>query len=527
MSVLPSTDLVDTGAVQIARQIASGQVSSREIVQAHIDRIERVDDKLNAVVVRRFEEALREADAADDARQCGAECGALHGVPVTVKECFYVRGTQATMGLTSQAGILSDHDAPLVEALRGAGAIILGKTNVSQLMVLHESINPVYGRTSNPWAPGRVAGGSTGGEAAIIATGASPLGLGSDLGGSIRIPAHFCGVHGFKPTSGRLTRQGTRPNFRGMESLHSQPGPLARHVDDLIATLRVLTSSAENRQDVRVSGRPLGDPANVSLDGMRVGVFSNDGFFKPSAAVRRAVEEAADALANLGAIVEPFQPPDVEEMMRIYVGIMTADGAADMRRLLQGSERDHRVKKMVRVISLPRWMRPPLAAMLRLLGEDVLAKSLTFAGPRSADAYWQLIRHRIRYCDDFSAVLRAGNFAALIFPPYALAAPKHGRTHDLMAAASYAFLPNLLGFPAGVVAAARVRQNEQEDRLAGRDSVLRAVQRSESGSAGLPIGVQVAAPMFEDHVVLAVMKALEQHFRKSPDYPLWDKATLS
>ena len=217
------TDLLKLSASEMARQVASGALSSCELVEAHIRRIEAVNPALNAVVVTRFPQARDEAAAADRARASGQPLGPLHGVPITVKECFHLTGTPATEGIGHFAGELHTDDAPPVRRLRRAGAIVLGKTNLPQLMLLHESDNPLYGRTNNPWNLDRGPGGSSGGEAAIIAAGGSPLGLANDIGGSIRQPAHSCGIMGLKPTTLRLTNAGVRDNLRGMEAIRRSP----------------------------------------------------------------------------------------------------------------------------------------------------------------------------------------------------------------------------------------------------------------------------------------------------------------
>jgi fatty acid amide hydrolase len=233
-----TTHLTELGAAELARLIASGAVSSREVVAARIARIAAVNPKLNAVVAPRFEEALAEAAAADAAQARGESRGPLHGVPVTLKECFDLAGTPSTFGLPQRATHRATADDPYVVRLRRAGAIVLGKTNVPQLLLYIESDNPVYGRTSNPWNLDRTPGGSSGGEGAIIAAGGSPLGLGSDLGGSIRFPAHFCGIHGLKPTSGRLNFL-NKVLLPGMEGVRDQAGPLARRVETSSAGLPV------------------------------------------------------------------------------------------------------------------------------------------------------------------------------------------------------------------------------------------------------------------------------------------------
>lgn len=238
-----STSLLTLGAWDIAQRIKAGDLSAREVVEEHIRRIEDVNPRLNAVVVPLFDRALGEAAAADAACARGEPLGPLHGVPITIKEQFLVAGTPTTAGLPSRVGHRAMSDGPLVGRLREAGAIVLGKTNVSQLMIYHESDNPVYGRTNNPWSLERAPGGSSGGEAAIIAAGGSTLGLGSDFGGSIRVPAHFCGLHGLRPTAGRLTNLDTPVEFfTGQEAIMPQTGPMARTVEDLALAMKVLTA---------------------------------------------------------------------------------------------------------------------------------------------------------------------------------------------------------------------------------------------------------------------------------------------
>ena len=205
MTKVLSQQLVEQTATELAQFIRSGEVSAQEVVEAHIQRIEEANPHLNAVVYPLFEQARIAAKEADRQQASGKSLGSLHGVPVTIKDQFEVAGTPATWGLPGRAGKIATEDGPLVRRLRDAGAILLGKTNVSQLLLYNAADNPLYGRTNNPWDPERTPGGSSGGEAAIIAACGSPLGLGGDIGGSLRGPAHFCGIATLKPTSRRLT----------------------------------------------------------------------------------------------------------------------------------------------------------------------------------------------------------------------------------------------------------------------------------------------------------------------------------
>jgi fatty acid amide hydrolase len=287
-------------AGELAASIARGTVSAREAVEAYIARVEEVNGALNAVVVKRYDEARAEADAIDRRRAGGETLPPLAGVPITVKECLGLAGTAATFGLPGRSAARSTTDDPYVASLRSAGAIVIAKTNVAQLLVYGESDNPVYGRTNNPWNLERSCGGSSGGEGAILGAGASALGLGTDIGGSVRIPAAFCGISSLRPTAGRCPDVGRGSIPIGQRTVVSQVGPMARSVEDLALALRLI--NAADRIDT-VATAPLGDFSKVDVAGLRVAVAIADGVMTPSAAVRRGLGEAAEILRAGGAKV--------------------------------------------------------------------------------------------------------------------------------------------------------------------------------------------------------------------------------
>lgn len=505
--------LLRLSATQLAQRIAAGDISSGEAVEACIARIEQVNPALNAVVVSLFDSARQAAAAADSARSRGETLGPLHGVPFTVKENFHVAGTAATMGLTTLAKNVHHADGILVRRWKQAGGVLLGKTNVPQLMIWHECDNPLYGRTNNPRNLDRTPGGSTGGEAAIIAAHGSPLGLGGDLGGSIRVPCHYTGIHGLKPTSGRLTRQGVQTNLRGMEAVQFQPGPMARSVADLELGLRVLIEGAPaDRFQADVAPAPLGCVDAIDVSKLRIAFWEDDGFFTASPAIRRAVRDAARALQSAGATVLEFSPPQVETGLRIYYGLCAADGGADARRLTRGGELDWRVTRLLRLAGMPRWMRRGLVQWLSWSGQRYFATLLNESRARTADEYWQLTAAALDYSRRFMEALDTADCDAFISPVHALPAPLHRKPIDLFAPASYAFLPNLLGVPAGAVSISQVGANEESDRPPSRDPVVEKARQTEAGSSGLPVAVQVAAKHWREDIVLAVMKTLEAAF---------------
>jgi fatty acid amide hydrolase len=511
-------------ASDIARRIAEREISALQVAQAHIARIEEVNPRLNAIVVPRFEEALKEAATADERQARGEPLGPLHGVPMTLKECFHLAGTPSTIGLDRLRHELLPEDGILVRRLRRAGAIVLGKTNLAQLMIWHESDNPVYGRSNNPWDFERTPGGSSGGEAAIIAARGSPLGLGNDLGGSIRVPCHFCGIHGIRPTSHRLPRVGARRTLRGFEAVVTQPGPLARHVEDLWLALQVLADDSDGEVSGDTAPGKLRDPADVEIRRLRIAAWTNDGVFPPSLAVERAVREAAAALRDAGSEVMELDPAEVNRLLHtneafdLYCGLVGSDGAADARRLTRGSALDWRVARLLWLAGMSLPLRGLCLAALQLTGQKWPARIARNARPRSADAYWRLTDQQAQLAARCVAALRQGGFHALLCPPYALAAPHHVETFDLLPAASYSMIMNLLGFPAGVVSVTRARPSEDARSESG-DLVLRRAQSADRGSVGLPIGVQVATFPWREDIVLAVMAALQAAFFSREEYP--------
>jgi fatty acid amide hydrolase len=498
-------------ACEIVSNVSQGNVSAKAVVDACIQRIEQTHVLLHAMVVPLFEQARTEAAAIDAARQRGEPLGPLAGLPFTVKESFDVAGTPTTLGLTARAGHKAETDAHHVARLRQAGAILLGKTNVSLLVMGNESANPLYGRTNNPWNPDRAPGGSSGGEAALIAAGGSPLGLGTDIGGSVRLPANACGIHAIKPTSNRLPMPGNTPLYAGQEAIVVQPGPLARHVADLDLAIRFLCSETQP-----------GLPPPVSTKGIRVAFYTDNGILSAAPALQRAVREAATALEARGVHVEEWQPPEMPEAWSAYLGILMADGSASARRMAEKSALTPSIRRIFLSGAFPRWLLAGTAApLLNGIGQRHMGRVMRGMGHISANRYWLLLDWRTQYRRRFLQALKRGGFHAILCPPDALPALPHGHADYLADALSYSAVYNLLGMPAGVVAATRVQPGEETVRPRSADWVERSARQAEDNSTGLPVGVQVVAHHWREDIVLALMHVLEEHFRASPSYPIW------
>jgi fatty acid amide hydrolase len=511
--------LADMSAREIAARIASRDLSSADVVEHFIARLHAVNGKLNAVTTDLSASARQAAAAVDNALARGEKLGPLAGLPVTIKECFDLAGTASTFGLSTRRDAIERQDDPYVAALRASGAIPIAKTNLPQLMIFTETDNPLYGRTNNPWNLERSCGGSSGGEAAVIAAGASPLGLGNDIGGSLRIPAAFCGIASIRPTAGRLPDHCAHGLPVGQTAIVSQAGPMARHVEDLVMGLRVL----DRARDPFVNpGLELGDPANVDLSRLRFAAFTDDGEFPVSPAVRRAVAEATQILTAAGATQVAWKPPSLSRAVDFLFASLSADRTAAFRRMLRGNRVDRRVRPLLLLGGMPGWLRGVAGGLLDAFGQRRLARNTRRFASGRVDDYWQTVeamaafRHELlRSLDEADG----GPADFIVCPAYALPAVRHGTTEYMPMPGAYAPLANVSGFPAGVVPVTQVRASEESDRPPSRDLMERVARETERGSAGLPIAVQVIARPWRDHVAFAAMAQIEAAARNHADYP--------
>ncbi|HNT28489.1 MAG TPA: amidase family protein, partial [bacterium] len=448
----------------------------------------------------------------------GEPVGRLAGLPMTIKDQFIVDGTPTSLGLAHRSKEPLYGEGPLVRRLRGSDAVFLGKTNLPQLLVSYECRHALYGPANNPWDPGRAPGGSSGGEAAIVAAGGSPLGLGADMGGSLRIPAHCCGVYALKPTEHRFPNDDTpldRGFFGGLagfEGFVQQPGPLARSVDDLKLLMDVLLEKPlPGIAPVPWDSGPLHDDIKT----LTVGFFTDNGLFPASPAIRTAVEEAARALEGRGARVIPFTPLDPVKGIALYLSLISADGARWMVDALVGEAPIGGIGNFIRSARMPGAMRGAMRLLLRSLGQT--SADFLMAHVRAADTadHWRRCAERSRYRAEFRAAMENEKIDILLCPPFGLPAVPHDASYKGAGvfAASYAMLFNLLGMPAGVAPVARIPDGGESDRIAGRDGVARDAIAIENGSAGLPVGVQVVGRHWREDQVLTVMKVLAEVLR--------------
>ncbi len=451
--------------IEAAAMLRGREVSSAELTASCLQDVERLQPKLNAFLTVTAEAALNTARRRDEELAAGAGRGPLHGIPVAVKDVFCTRGVRTTCGSPLFHDYIPDHDAAVVERLEAAGAVLLGKTGMHELAYGITSNNPHYGAVRNPWDTARIPGGSSGGSGAAVAAGMAFVAMGSDTGGSIRIPASFCGVIGLKPTSGRVSRHGVLP----LDFTLDHMGPLTRSVRDAAATLAVL--AGHDPRDESSSRQPVTDylaaATGPNLTDIRVGWPENFYFDRLRPAVEKNIRRAAETLEELGARIVPVRLPDIEAINTVGRLILFAEASAVMEPYLDKRSR---------------------------FGSDVLAL-LDQGRLLPATDYLNAQRLRRLQQQEFRHVWRRVD--CLLTPATPMTAPLvgesevtiGGRSEDVRLAATRLLRGfNVLGLPA-------------LSMPCGLDD------------GGLPVGLQIAGPPFAEARILAVGAALEDALR--------------
>ena len=457
-------DLTFLSASEMAAHVRQKKISPVDLVNSHFARIEKLNSRLNAYI------ALDEERARRDARTLEAEAGAghfrgpLHGVPISIKSSVETTGLPWEAGTRLRAGTIAAKDAVLVSRLRQAGAIVLGVTNTPELLMAWETDNLLYGRTNNPWDVTRTAGGSSGGESAAIASGISAGGVGSDGGGSIRVPAHFTGICGLKPTPGRIPATGHFPVGAGPFALLGVVGPMARTIPDLQILFEVMAGADD--------GDPCSAPVPVrrinraDLKTIRIGYFEDDGRTPVTPETRIAVQKAAEALARAGLQVDPFRPEGLEQARQLWWQFFGIAGGMILGPLASGHEND---------IS------------------PILREFLSWASAEPAHTGHSLLETWLQRDQLRTRVLsQMQDCPILLCPAAAIPAFRHGerqwmiegKTVKYLDAWSYTEWFNVLGNPAAVVPVGQ-------------------------STDGLPIGVQIVGRPWEEELVLAIAEEVE------------------
>ena len=457
-------DVILAPAVRQLELLRSGEISVAELAEAHIEQIARLNPRLNAFADFDAERVRAEARRLDETKE---PRGPLHGLPVTVKSCIATAGYRCEIGSLLHEGEVPREDAVVVARLRAAGALILGTTNCPEFLMAYETDNLLHGRTNNPWDLERTPGGSSGGESAAIAAGMSAAGLGSDSGGSVRVPAHFTGICSLKPTPGRIPGRGHLPPCVGPFSTLGSIGPMARTIADVALMFRTL--SGQDPLDPVSPPVALREHGPEELRANTIGYFEDDGIAPVTAETRAAVQAAAGALRSAGFRVEPFKPRTLEALRKLWWKFFVQCGAM----LFEPEYRGRRER-----------LSPVFSGFL-----DIAEAVTPLTATQLLNAWCELDLMRSRMLEEMS------EYPVLLCPVASIPAFRHGerkwviegQTVEYLDAVRYTEWFNAMGAPAAVVPVGHSPE-------------------------GLPIGVQIVARPFQDETALGVAAVVDAAF---------------
>jgi fatty acid amide hydrolase 2 len=458
---------------ELARRVRTREVSPVDLLEVHIQRIEEVNPAINAVVATRYDDARAEAKACEARLSQGTEdLPPLFGVPCTIKELIAVDGMPWTAGVTARRDVVADFDAPQVARIRAAGAIIMGVTNISESGLWLESVNKIYGRTNNPWDHTRMAGGSTGGEAAIIAAGGSPFGLGADIGGSIRNPCFFNGIAGHKPSGGFLPAVGHWPPAEGPRGRYCVTGPMGRTVGDVITLMQVVSTEDDPHRDAQV---PAFSPRTIRPEDVTVSWFLDNGtpLSGCDADVAAAMDKTVEGLASQGFRCQPWRPDNTHLAADMWGARIALTPDPSVRELLGNGTPISLATQWLRLAQRRADHQTVSLIMATFEGLSDLSESRTHALDAKALAMQAQIEDQL------------GPNGILLCPVYPCAAPRHRAPMLRPYAFSYCGMFNILELPSTAVPTGFDRQQ-------------------------LPLGLQVAGRRFDDALTLAVAEHIEQ-----------------
>ncbi|KFW91152.1 Fatty-acid amide hydrolase 1, partial [Phalacrocorax carbo] len=494
--------------LELTGRLQEGSLSPKTVLYTYLEKALEVTQQTNCLrhFIPECEEQLREI-------QQQREKGLLYGIPVSIKDHIGHKGHLSTCGLVQRLGTPVQEDSILVKVLKRQGAILFAMTNVPQSLFNYDCSNPIFGQTLNPFNHQKSPGGSSGGEGALIAAGGSILGIGSDVGGSIRLPSSFCGLCGLKPTAERLSGWCTCLLNVDICS-HPTPvpcalGPMARDVDSLALCMKALLCEEMFRLDPTVPPIPFDEEVYSSSAPLRVGYYDTDGYFPLPPCMRRAVQETRGALQAAGHQLVPFSPPRINYVMtELFLKTFFADGGDAWLDLFTGDIVDPSLKPQVNSCKIPRLGKKLLALILKPLLKNVA----TISTCRSVKEMWNH-QHEIEvYRTEFIAQWRELQLDVVLCPVLGPAFTT-GYPGKLLTAISSTMLYNILNFPAGVVPVSTVTEADEEELKLYRgccdDPWDRTLKQAVAGATGLPLAVQCVALPWQEELCLRFMKEVE------------------
>ncbi|KAF9485469.1 amidase [Pholiota conissans] len=523
-------------ATEIVARIEQGEWTATQVLEAYIARAAYAHAKTNClteVMLGPARERAVELDAHFTATK--KLRGPLHGVPISIKEQFEITGYDTSVGFSQWANNPAQSNADIVNTLLAAGAIIYVKTNIPQTMFAFECSNPVWGRTTNPWNENYTCGGSSGGEAALLAMDGSAAGIGTDIGGSLRIPAAYCGIYSLKPASGRVSYFGAKGPVPGSEGIVTVAGPMGRSVEDLELISRVTFGVPSS--DYLVPPLPFREVAMPKK--LKFGYYTSDNYIKASPACKRAVLETVEALRNAGHECVEFEVPDAHVPFNLFAAIVSADGYKTMLSHLGPDPKESALFLATLGPSIPGFIRNFAAWVIeKFVGDTLFASTVRSSRKKEVFETYQLIKAKNEYRNRFyNDVWSRYEFDSIIAPVQALPQLPHGGCNNFSTLAEATIIYNVLDMPAGCLPVTRVdpaKDHLTDEWLTGPGLGSRVIEGGiyrgtkplydPEALRGMPVNVQLVGKKWEEEKVLAIMKVVDDALGKERGFGpgAWD-----
>ncbi|EFX81960.1 hypothetical protein DAPPUDRAFT_210998 [Daphnia pulex] len=507
-SVNQTNSCVELEISVLLQKLQDGHLSCVEVLRAYQAKALEITTEYNCITefILEAEEWAKKLDA--DAA-LGGKKGPLHGLPFSVKDNVGIIGYDSTIGISRFLNQPSTEDAAIVIALKMLGAIPFCKTNIPQTNMSFGCSNPIWGLTMNPWDKERTPGGSTGGEACLIAAGGSPIGIGSDIGGSVRLPAAFCGIYSIKPTTSRI-----RYKF-----IASVPGIMARDSQTVVTVTKLLL----NDNHLQIHGDPdlLPIPWNEKMfsekRSLRIGYYEDDGFFPTTPGIRRAIQIAKAKLEASGHELVPFLPPHVEYVLNSFISILTADQSRYLLEALSNDDIDPVLNPTLLALSIPTLVKPLFRPFVSHFYSAKLMPVYLGNRIRETHQLWSEITKKNLYKEEFLSHWREQKLDLCIGPCFACPAPRSVDVSKLSPALSYTSLYNFLDFPVGILPIDKENVEDQaklEVEYKYSDAVCNLVKATTKGATGMPLAIQMIGLPYQEEMVLRGMEVLDAAMRQ-------------
>ncbi|XP_070572442.1 vitamin D3 hydroxylase-associated protein-like [Ptychodera flava] len=500
---------------ELSSALKAGELSAVEVLHAYQAKALDCTSQVNCVT-----EPIMEAEEwAEELDRTPSKNGLMYGIPVSVKESVNITGYDTNFGISKYIDKLADEDHVIVQVLKNQGAIPFMRTNLPQTMLSYSCSNPIYGETYNPYDCERCPGGSSGGEGALIGMHGSLIGIGSDIAGSVRIPAHFCGICSLKPTKGRLSDKGEPSVISGQKGLAGVNGVMSRDVDGIVLAMRALLVPEMFQLDCTVAPIPFNEKVFSNEHCLNIGYYEDDGFFTPVPACQRAVTMTVEALKKAGHKLIPFQVPSFSETENDTAGghvftLLHADGNKLWFGHLEGEQVDKHIATQIAhttVVSLKHWLKWPFMSERMKTGYHSAA-----GGDRKTSKLFSDYSKRNEYVSKFISAWKEAQIDVLLCPAFGITACTNDYAAKLFFLAGTTGMYNLIDFPAGTVSVTKVTREDEENlehSFEVKDQWDQMAKEACKDSLGLPVSVQCVALPWQEEMCLKLMKEVEKSIK--------------